>query len=77
MARAVAASIWSALFAGDPLDGSAGARYRRECLAHGGGKPSAKIVSDLLGVKSASLLTDAVVAEVDAAAVAVKNLVKH
>ncbi len=94
MARAVAASIWRSLFApaivgssssdggggGDPLAGAseAGRRYRSECLAHGGGKPGARIVSDLLGVgdlaSSPELLAGAVVAEVDAAAEAVRRL---
>ncbi len=93
MARAVAASIWRSLFApaiagssssdgggGDPLAGAseAGRRYRHECLAHGGGKPGARIVSDLLGVgdlaSSPELLAGAVVAEVDAAAEAVRRL---
>ncbi len=65
---------------GDPLAGAseAGRRYRHECLAHGGGKPGARIVSDLLGVgdlaSSPELLAGAVVAEVDAAAEAVRRL---
>ncbi|XP_043242923.1 mitochondrial intermediate peptidase-like [Amphibalanus amphitrite] len=48
MARAVASAIWRELFRADPFDRSAGERYRRECLAHGGGVPAHQIVSGLL-----------------------------
>lgn len=43
-----------------------GAKYRDECLVHGGGKPSPKLVSDFLGKDmGAELLTDALVEEID------------
>merc|ERR1719468_592076 len=49
LARAVASNIWQKLFKNDPFDSDMGALYRSECLSHGGGKPSPKIISDLLG----------------------------
>ncbi len=77
MARSVAASIWRDLFSADPLNGDAGLRYRRDCLAHGGGRPSPEIVSDLLGPgrgEDVGRMADAVVAEVDDAAAQVRSL---
>lgn len=49
MSRAVASLIWQRDFDADPFNPDAGGRYRRECLAHGGGKPSYRLVSDYLG----------------------------
>ena len=66
MARSVASSIWQKCFQSDPLNPDAGRRYRAECLAHGGGKPSHELVSDFLGREvNPEDLADAVVAEID------------
>jgi len=48
MARSVASAIWQYSFQEDPYSAEAGARYRKECLEHGGGKASHLLVSDYL-----------------------------
>ncbi|XP_033220144.1 mitochondrial intermediate peptidase isoform X2 [Belonocnema kinseyi] len=48
ISRAIASWIWQTYFQNDPLSRSSGEKYRRECLAHGGGKPPSKLVSDFL-----------------------------
>ncbi|KAG7205671.1 hypothetical protein KM043_007621 [Ampulex compressa] len=48
ISRAIASWIWQTYFKNDPFSRSAGDRYREQCLAHGGGKPSSKLVSDFL-----------------------------
>ncbi|KAK0180483.1 hypothetical protein PV327_006120 [Microctonus hyperodae] len=48
ISRAIASWIWQTYFNADPLSRAAGEMYRRECLVHGGGKPSSKVVSDFL-----------------------------
>ncbi|XP_067215907.1 mitochondrial intermediate peptidase isoform X2 [Linepithema humile] len=48
ISRAIAAWIWQTYFHDNPFCRSAGERYRRECLAHGGGKPASQLVSDFL-----------------------------
>jgi len=47
-ARAVAARVWYECFEQDPLSRSAGERFRRTMLAHGGGVPSQELVEDML-----------------------------
>jgi len=49
LARSVASAIWQKSFQDEPYCDVSGARYWRECLAHGGGKPSHLLVSDYLG----------------------------
>ncbi|XP_011875557.1 PREDICTED: mitochondrial intermediate peptidase [Vollenhovia emeryi] len=56
ISRAIAAWIWQTYFHDDPFCRSAGNRYRRECLAHGGGKPASLLVSDFLN-KEANAVT--------------------
>lgn len=51
VSRAVATAIWTKLFAQEPLLRSAGERYKREVLSHGGGKPADKIAEDVLGCR--------------------------
>lgn len=51
VSRAVAAAIWTKLFADEPLSRLAGERYKREVLSHGGGKPADKIAEDVLECK--------------------------
>ena len=48
LARSVASAIWQQHFQEDPYSAEAGGRYRRECLAHGGGKRSHQLVSIFL-----------------------------
>jgi len=73
MARAVASKIWQQYFERDPFNAENGGKYRRECLSHGGGKPSRALVSDFLGTPvDAQLLADSLIAETDA-----KNKLVH
>ncbi|CAG5102396.1 Similar to MIPEP: Mitochondrial intermediate peptidase (Homo sapiens) [Cotesia congregata] len=66
ISRAVASWIWQTYFQKDPLSRSAGEKYRRECLAHGGGKPASKVVSDFLNKEaSAGNFANALVNEID------------
>ena len=46
--KALSASIWQLYFEKDPFSRIEGDRLRRECLAHGGGKPSSKIIADYI-----------------------------
>ncbi len=66
MARSVASKIWQQFFQANPFDCDSGAKYRAQCLAHGGGKPSRALVGDLLGRPvDANELCDALVTELD------------
>ncbi|KAL0117291.1 hypothetical protein PUN28_010266 [Cardiocondyla obscurior] len=56
ISRAIAAWIWQSYFHNDPFCRSSGIRYRKECLAHGGGKPASLLVSDFLN-KEANAVT--------------------
>jgi len=51
VSRAVASAIWTKLFSSSPLSRAAGLRFKREVLAHGGGKPADAIAHDVLGRK--------------------------
>lgn len=67
VSRAVASKIWQTYFEADPLNSAEGERYRRECLAHGGGKPPSKLVADFLQEKpTPKLLAEALIREIDA-----------
>lgn len=48
ISRAVASWIWHTYFEADPFSRSQGERYRRECLAFGGGIPSKQLVANFL-----------------------------
>lgn len=48
ISRAVASWIWQTYFEADPFSRSNGERYRRECLAFGGGIPSKQLVANFL-----------------------------
>lgn len=66
MARSVASSIWQKSFEDDPFSREAGVKYREECLAHGGGKPSHLLVGDHLGCQLApDQLATALIQECD------------
>ncbi|KAF4527829.1 hypothetical protein B566_EDAN016313 [Ephemera danica] len=45
LSRAIASWIWQQFFEDDPYSREAGERFRRECLAHGGGLPPRQLVS--------------------------------
>eukprot|EP00794_Sanderia_malayensis_P010869 gene10869-12024_t len=47
--KAVTALVWGRFFQDDPFSGTAGERYRRVMLAHGGGRPPQTLVDDMLG----------------------------
>lgn len=66
MSRAIASWIWHAYFKADPFSRSAGERYRRECLAHGGGLPSRQLVAGFLKRDvTATSLTQSLIGELD------------
>lgn len=51
VSRSVAHWIWQRYFQTDPLSRDQGDRYRRECLAHGGGKNPKKLIADFLKIE--------------------------
>jgi intermediate peptidase len=66
LARSVASNIWQQFFQSDPFDRANGAKYRQDCLSHGGGKPSPVLVSDLLNKPvDPSDMCDALLDEID------------
>lgn len=44
VSRAISSSIWHTYFEKDPFSRTEGERFRRECLAYGGGMPSKLLV---------------------------------
>lgn len=48
MSRAVASCIWQVYFKDNPFSSSAGERYRRGVLAHGGSRPPRELIQDFL-----------------------------
>ncbi|XP_043284795.1 mitochondrial intermediate peptidase isoform X2 [Venturia canescens] len=66
ISRAVASWIWQTYFQVDPLSRCSGERYRHECLAHGGGKPPSKLVSDFLNKEASSMnFAKSLITEID------------
>ncbi|KAF2901156.1 hypothetical protein ILUMI_05032 [Ignelater luminosus] len=66
MSRALASCIWQNYFKQDPLNRIQGERYRRECLAHGGGKPPRQLVADFLRKQPTSdVLVDSLLKDID------------
>ncbi|XP_053925551.1 mitochondrial intermediate peptidase [Cuculus canorus] len=66
MSRAVASMVWKQCFAQNPFDRAMGERYRREMLAHGGGREPILMVEGMLQ-KSPSVedFVDALVSDLD------------
>lgn len=48
ISRAIASWIWHTYFEADPFSRSQGERFRRDCLAFGGGVPSKQLVANFL-----------------------------
>lgn len=65
MSKAISSWMWNTYFEKDPLNRAAGEKFRRECLAHGGGIPSRKLVSNYLGIEvEADNLSDSLINEI-------------
>uniref|UniRef100_A0A182FFY8 Peptidase M3A/M3B catalytic domain-containing protein n=1 Tax=Anopheles albimanus TaxID=7167 RepID=A0A182FFY8_ANOAL len=66
ISRAIASWIWQTYFERDPFSRTQGEKYRRGCLAYGGGIPSRLLVSNFLGREvTASNLTNSLINEID------------
>lgn len=66
ISRAVASWIWQSCFQSNPLNREQGEKYRRHCLAHGGGKPAQALVSDFLQLQvNPDNLANALIQEID------------
>ncbi|XP_060800170.1 mitochondrial intermediate peptidase [Neoarius graeffei] len=66
MSRAVASMVWRQCFHKDPLNRETGERYRREMLAHGGGKEPMLLVEGMLQKRpSIEDFVDALVSDLD------------
>lgn len=66
VSRAIASSIWYTYFEKDPLNREQGERFRRECLAYGGGLPSKRLVENFLKQEiTPSYLADNLIGEIE------------
>uniref|UniRef100_A0A8C2V5Z7 Mitochondrial intermediate peptidase n=1 Tax=Chinchilla lanigera TaxID=34839 RepID=A0A8C2V5Z7_CHILA len=66
MSRAVASMVWKECFLPDPFNRAAGERYRREVLAHGGGREPMLLVQGMLQkCPSVDDFVDALVSDLD------------
>ncbi|KAL7983354.1 hypothetical protein Chor_000230 [Crotalus horridus] len=66
MSRAVSSMVWKQCFAQDPFNRAMGERYRKEMLAHGGGKEPMLMVQGMLQKQpSVEDFVDALVSDLD------------
>ncbi|KAJ8930854.1 hypothetical protein NQ314_016273 [Rhamnusium bicolor] len=66
VSRALAYSIWQTYFERDPFSREKGEKYRRECLAHGGGKNPKNLIADFLQVEpNPDVLAKSLIDEID------------
>ncbi|EAA04703.3 AGAP007728-PA [Anopheles gambiae str. PEST] len=66
ISRAIASWIWQTYFERDPFSRTEGEKYRRGCLAYGGGIPSRLLVSNFLGREiTPTNLTSSLISEID------------
>lgn len=78
VSRAIASWIWQDYFQEDPLSRSKGEQYRRECLAHGGGKPPHLLVSDYLKKDvTANQLASSLLQDLDSRSEFIKKMCKN
>ncbi|XP_065084685.1 mitochondrial intermediate peptidase [Ochlerotatus camptorhynchus] len=78
ISRAVASWIWQTYFEKDPLSRSQGEKYRRGCLAYGGGIPSRLLVSNFLGREvTPANLTKSLINEIDGYSEQLRDFEKH
>lgn len=78
ISRAVASWIWQTYFEKDPLSRSQGEKYRRGCLAYGGGIPSRLLVSNFLGREvTPANLTRSLINEIDGYSEQLRDFEKH
>uniref|UniRef100_A0A182NH99 Peptidase M3A/M3B catalytic domain-containing protein n=1 Tax=Anopheles dirus TaxID=7168 RepID=A0A182NH99_9DIPT len=78
ISRAIASWIWQTYFERDPFSRTQGEKYRRGCLAYGGGIPSRLLVSNFLGREiTATNLTSSLVNEIDTSSERLKYVESH
>lgn len=66
VSRAISSSIWYTYFAEDPFSRTQGERFRKECLAFGGGVSSRQLVENYLKQEvTADYLAQSIVNEID------------
>uniref|UniRef100_A0A182QJR8 Peptidase M3A/M3B catalytic domain-containing protein n=1 Tax=Anopheles farauti TaxID=69004 RepID=A0A182QJR8_9DIPT len=78
ISRAIASWIWQTYFERDPFSRTQGEKYRRGCLAYGGGIPSRLLVSNFLGREiTATNLTSSLINEIDSSSERLKYVESH
>lgn len=78
LSRAIASWIWRQYFEQDPFCRDSGERFRRECLAHGGGLPPRQLVAAALGREvTPQQLAAALVRDLEARNEVVNNVVRN
>ncbi|XP_066987964.1 mitochondrial intermediate peptidase isoform X1 [Macrobrachium rosenbergii] len=78
VSRAVASWIWQKYFVTDPFSREMGEKYRREVLAHGGGKPPLAMVGEFLGREvSAEAMVEALMTDLDVKKQKVESVLRH
>ncbi|XP_035907531.1 mitochondrial intermediate peptidase isoform X2 [Anopheles stephensi] len=78
ISKAIASWIWQTYFEQDPFSRNQGEKYRRGCLAYGGGIPSRLLVSNFLGRDiNPTNLTSSLINEIDNCAERLKYMDDH